>query len=486
MTLVLFISTLISLQAQDCNCKDAFEATVQAYEENYALFIYKVTDQNQSLYDAHKELMRNKAGQVSTLSECKTVLDRYLHFFRDGHTYILNSSSSEEDLYFEKIPLSEKQFKDDYKAKNFTLNPILGIWESGSYTVAIIPNPEDNNRERDYVGIILDSGNPDWEQTDVKFELISDFGTDYQVNFMLGDHSIYQTTGQQVNNSLLELDGLNAWQKIWPEQTQKPVNEIDAKFKEFHLSYIEEIPYLRLPSFGSVGASFVDSTLQAHHENIMKSDFMIVDIRGNSGGSDYTYFPLLPYILSGPIEVPVSGYWYTDYNIQFWMDYITGEPNKKVEDYTPNEKEKFDVMMSNKGTPFFENPDYSYTYNADTLYMGPQKIIILQDYETASSGETLVFRAKQSDRVVVYGQSTAGVVDGFNGFGIEIGSFEAIFPTSFRAKDLKENPIDPHGIAPDVYVNEKVDVLEYAIEHMRQLLENEHGQKLQFATSQTD
>ncbi|WP_245869124.1 S41 family peptidase [Pontibacter ramchanderi] len=83
----------------------------------------------------------------------------------------------------------------------------------------------------------------------------------------------------------------------------------------------------------------------------------------------------------------------------------------------------------------------------------------MTDKETASSGETFVFRANQSDRVVVYGQNTAGVVDGFNGLSKNIGCFEVVFPSSYRARDLDKNPIDPYGIAPDVFVNEKVDVL---------------------------
>lgn len=475
LVLSLSILSFTSLQAQECNCIEAFEATVQAYEKNYSLFIYKITDENRDLYNAHKNVIRDKADQISDLSECKTILEQYLHFFRDGHTYILNSSKKK--FHREKIKISEKQFKKAYRKNNYSLNPIFGIWKNDSYTVAIVPNTAESQAKRDYVGIVIDSRNPNWVQTDVKFELMSNNGSSYQVNFMMGDHSINKTTGQLISKSLLEIEGLSNWYKIWPEEMkQLAENEIQSRYNEFHLTFIDDIPYLRLPDFYSVERSYVDSLLQSQHDKIIKSDIMIVDVRGNSGGNDATYFPVLPYVLSGPIEMPASGFWLSEYNIQRVMDYKTGDPGKKVEDYTKQEKEDYDFMIANKGTAFFEYPKYSFTFKTDTLYSGPKKIVLLTDKETASSGETFVYRANQSEKVVVYGQNTAGVVDGFNGLSKDIGCFEVVFPSSYRAKDIKENPIDPYGIAPDVFVDEKVDVLHYAIDHMKQLIKNEGDQ----------
>lgn len=477
-TFLLFVCSIavnISyLQAQDCNCIDQFDAAVQAYEENYSLFIYKVTDENRDFYNAHKAVIRNEVINVSNLDECQTLLEQYLQFFRDGHTYIMRSDNSKKDYHFEKINISENAFKERFENANYNLNSIIGIWKNGSFTVAIVPNPEESERQRDYVGVVLNSSNPDWEQTDVKFELISDFGTSYQVNFLMGDHSIKKTMGQQINQSLLEFDDLGHWRKIWPEEIEQlPGNEIASKYHEFHLTFIEDIPYLRLPDFYSVGRSFVDSLMRSNHNAIMNTDFMIVDVRGNNGGSDGTYFPILPYVLSGPIELPMNGFWLSEYNTEMIIGALAANKGLSVEEYAEQEKEEYEGFISNKGTAYFKYPENSWTFNADTIYSGPKKIMILTDKETASSGETFVYRINQSNKVVVYGQNTAGVVDGFNGLPKDIGCFEVVFPSSYRAKDIKENPIDPYGIAPDVFVDEKVDVLRYAIEHMKHLIANE-------------
>ncbi|WP_299986124.1 S41 family peptidase [uncultured Pontibacter sp.] len=472
LTVFLSMASSSSLQAQDCNCTDSFDATADAYEKNYSLFIYKVTDENRDLYNAHKQVIRRKAEQVTDLNDCKAVLDQYLHFFRDGHTYILHSGK--KVYHNEKIKLSEKEFKKAYKKKNYSLHPIFGIWENGSYTVAIVPNTGESKRERDYVGVVLKSSNPNWKQSDVKFELTSKASGSYQVNFMMGDHSVNNTTAQQIGRSLLEIDGLGDWNKVWPEENnQQPKNEIQAKYNQFHLAYIDGIPYLRLPDFYSVERSYVDSLMKSNHEKIMKSDFMIIDVRGNSGGNDGTYFPVLPYVLSGPIELPINGFWLSEYNTQMIIEALAAMKGLSVEEYAEKEKEEYDGFMANKGTAYFEDDGDSWTFKTDTLYNGPKKVIILADKATASSGETFIYRANQSIKVVVYGQNTAGVVDGFNGIPKDVGCFEVVFPSSYRAKDIKENPIDPYGIAPDVFVNEKMDALEYAIEHMRHLIKNE-------------
>lgn len=470
----LLLLPFLSLQAQNCNCGESFVKAVEAYEENYSLFIYKVTDDNRNLYKAHTDLMRQNAKEITSKIECKSIIEQWLQFFRDGHTYILNST--EPETYNENFKITEKQFKEDFVNKNYSLNPLLGIWENGDYTVAIIPNQKDSKRERDYIGVLLKNANADWKENEVKFEMIANFGTSYQINYMLGDHSLKKTTAEQINNSLIEISDLSSWRKIWPKVgNEKPSNEIELKNKEFHLSYIDDIPYLRLPDFYSVERSYVDSIMQSQHEKIINSEFMIIDVRGNGGGNDATYFPVLPYVLSGPIELPTSGFWLSKYNIQMVMDYKTGNPDKKVSEYTKEEKEDYDLMMANIGTAYFDYPEDTFTFNADTLYSGPKKVILLTDEETASSGETFVYRTNQSEKVIVYGQNTAGVVDGFNGISKDIGCFEVVSPSSYRAKDIKENPIDPYGIAPDVYVDKKDDVLSYAIKHMKQLIKNENN-----------
>lgn len=477
-SLSLIILPVFPMLAQDCKCAESFERAVDAYETNYSLFMYKVTDENRSLYEAHTDVMRQKATKTADLNDCKVVLEKWLDFFRDGHTYIVTSVPQSNETYSEEIQMTEAQFKGEYREKSYNLNPIFGIWKSGSYTVAVIPSPKTSKRDRDFVAVIIESNNPNWKNGEVKFELKNTFGTSYQVNYLMGDHSVEKLTGEQTDFGTLELAGLNEWKKLWPEGNNiKKQSEIGLKMDQFHVAYIDEIPYLRLPDFYSVAPEYVDSLMKAHHDKILKADFMVVDVRGNGGGNDGTYFPVLPYLLSGPITLPSNGFWLSEFNTELLINAFAAENGLSVEEYAVQEKAEYEMFTKNKGTAYFKG-NGSWTFTADTIYtVGPKKVIILTDEMTGSSGETFVYRTNQSDRVVVYGQNTAGVVDGFNGAPMDIGCFQAVFPTSYRAPDIKENPIDPYGIAPDVYVDEKVDVLAYAIEHMKQLIKNEQSQE---------
>ncbi|SMG47127.1 Peptidase family S41 [Marivirga sericea] len=470
--LVFFTLMINTVKSQNCKCSDSFDQTVQTYEQDYSLFQFKVTDENRKLYKAHTALMRQKAMQQESVADCKQVLEQWLDFFRDGHTYI--GISTETELNSEKIKISEKRFKSDYKKLAYHKNPLLGIWTSKAYTVAIIPNPEGREKEVDFVGVLLESTNDNWSKDDVKFELTTVFGNRYDAQFYMGNHSPRTTTAEQQNTQQLSFrNNIGDWTKVWPATDMaNPISEVDLKFNQFHFTEVEGIPYLRFPDFFTVEPAYVDSIVKANHDKLIAADFIIVDVRDNNGGNDATYYPVLPYILNGPIKIPNSGLWMSKANIALFLE-SSGLEEKPLEEYDEEEREMYDYVMSLEGTAFFQNPDYDSTYEPDTIYSPSQKVILLTDENTVSSGETFVFRANQSDKVVVYGQNTAGIIDGFNGLTKNIGCFDLTYPSSFRASDLKDNPIDPYGIAPDVFVDKDVDVLSYSIEHMKELIQQE-------------
>lgn len=114
----------------------------------------------------------------------------------------------------------------------------------------------------------------------------------------------------------------------------------------------------------------------------------------------------------------------------------------------------------------FSKEEY-YTYSPDTFYAQPKKVAILIGENTVSSGETFVLNSKQSSKVILYGQNTAGIIDGFNGLEMDLSCFNIRFPSGVRTIDVAENPIDPYGIAPDVYLDKSVDALDFALKHLR-------------------
>lgn len=459
-------SRVTSSQAMPCDCLDAFEATIETYKNNYSLFRYKVTEANLLVYTAFIDVMREKAQQAENLKDCKLVLEQYLDFFRDGHNSI--SLVIKDDQEFESISVSEEQFKSDYKVNGYHKDEVPGIWKWREYTVAILPDLKAGSRKRDFVGALLESTHKAWKPGDVILELTTGQEEELEVSFFMPDHSEMVMTGRKINAGQIEIKGLGDWQKIWP------VVEIDEDrklFNTFHLRIIDDVPYIRFPDF-NVDPQKVKKAITSNHEKLINADFIVVDLRDNGGGSDYAYFPILPYVLSGPIEMPHVGMWLSEDNLQPYL-IEQGGKGKKPEERTPKEKENYDYLMTYKDSLFYQTPDeYSYTYEADTIYKSPKKIAVLMNENSGSSAETFIFRAKQSDRVIFYGQNSSGVVDGFMQISKNIGCFELNYPHAIRSRDVAENPIDPYGFEPDVYLDKSVDALDFSIRHMKLLLKN--------------
>lgn len=462
----LFFSTKISF-AQDCACEESLDAVISGLEENYSLFKYKVNDSNREVYHAYKEVIRQQAMIVDDFEDCKYILNNYLKFFRDGHVW-LNFPERGEKVY-EQISVGEEMFKNMYLESEKQPEDILGIWESGSYRVAIIEEEDPSGKSRDYIGVILDSENSSWKPEEIKFTLKKVYGNDYKATFFMGDHSPKFVNAKQKNEGLLEFEKLNDWNKVWPSAHSAHKKKAEEMaYVGFHFEIMEGgIPYFRFPDFDLSSIESLKNVLEEFHNQIIQAPYMVVDVRKNSGGYDSAYHPLMPYILTGPIEMPNVFHYMSAYNKTLMGVDVAEEDIDDLED--EEDKALYRLFYSSIDTLITFGDEY-YTYSPDTIYEQPNRIAVLTSKSTVSSGETFVLRSKKSPRVIVYGQNTAGIIDGFNGSELELGCVTLRYPQSVRALDVDKNPIDPHGIAPDVFLEESVDALEFAMQHMKQLL----------------
>jgi len=309
----LFFYTKTSF-AQTCDCKESLDAVVSGLEENYSLFKYKVNDSNREVYQAYKEVMSHQAKAVNSFDDCKQVLNSYLKFFRDGHVWL--NYPVRGDKVYERVSVGEEVFKSKYLESEKQPEDILGIWESGSYRVAIMEEEDPSSKNRDYIGVILDSENSSWEQGEVKFTLNKVYGNDYKATFFMGDHSPKFVHAKLKNEGLLAFENLNDWNKVWPtDHADQNKKTEKMAYVGFHFEMLENgIPYFRFPGFDPSSIESLKSVLKEFHNQIIMAPYMVVDVRKNSGGYDSAYLPLMPYILTGPIEMPNVYHYMSAYN----------------------------------------------------------------------------------------------------------------------------------------------------------------------------
>lgn len=223
---------------------------------------------------------------------------------------------------------------------------------------------------------------------------------------------------------------------------------------------------LRLPSFEWSEKQIIDSLLSKYKSSLANSAHWIIDLRGNTGGTDYAFSGLIPYIYSDPIKIKPDEYLSSKENIKILTENLKDEELSQAgKDFLVK---LIDLMKQYPNQ--FVNPSgkESFDITRDTIYQYPSKVAVLIDRNTASSAESFLLNAIQSKKVKIYGENSAGTLDYNNTqfFDIPCKDFNLVIPIG-RSKRLPENPIDNIGIKPTVRIDAKeIDKVNYVKQAM--------------------
>ena len=209
------------------------------------------------------------------------------------------------------------------------------------------------------------------------------------------------------------------------------------------------IVVLTLPSFGDPTA--VTQLVERHRLEIRRSEHFIVDVRGNSGGSDAAYTPLMKYVYSGPYEVVGTEVLATDDNAAAWRRILPQIP-QELTSTRRQINDAIDRMLRARAGAWVElAPDRTVTM--DEILPLPRRVSVFFDDRCASSCEQFLLAARQSRKVTTYGQTSAGVLDYANVRFVQLPSkTRALAWATTRSRRLPDDPVDGVGIAPDVRV----------------------------------
>lgn len=184
-------------------------------------------------------------------------------------------------------------------------------------------------------------------------------------------------------------------------------------------------------------------------ENFRQSgcDYLIVDIRGNGGGRDQAYRPLLELLYDHPgridnVEIRVS----RD-NESFLRNAIR---SSALDWLLP----MADSMARREGD-FVEFPGGDEPIEFDTVCVLPRRAAVLIDGNVASSGEQFVLDVRAcSSRTKIFGRdNTLGCLDFSNCMYMDLPFSRITLSVPItRSKRLPERGIDRTGIAPDVRI----------------------------------
>ena len=469
--LAITISLIVNLfyAQNNCRCSDALEKLITKIENEYPGFEQKTKDK--VLYDGFKKQLEDNAGNA-TSENCIEILKKYTSFFRDGHIWINSSIGKKEQQIrgsdFVKIDISKFQ-----KSIKPTAKGLEGIWkskfvETGGlvYDIGIT-----KKNSTEYTGFITSSSSKFWKPNEVKFRLFPNGKYEYYAldkSLKTGNYDVYDNSIIYFREMRVFLVKENPKTKLLEEQVKVKVGEL----RGFEIKQLtDKTTIITLPSFDYPYVEIIKDLIDKNLSLLEGSKNLIVDLRGNSGGTDTAYYNLLPYIMTGSTRSLGVEYLATNTLINGLSGYIEsvkGREDKKDEIEMFNKdiallKSNMGKFVNLSGKPFSVN-------KFDISNKSPEHVAVLVDKRVGSAAENFVMATRQSKKVKIIGTVTSGGLDyaaaRFFDFGCP--EYQLQLPT-FRSLRLPDYPVDNIGLQPDLYLDKNVeDWIQYTVGYLEQ------------------
>ncbi|MEO1712198.1 MAG: S41 family peptidase, partial [Bacteroidota bacterium] len=387
-TTLLSLAMLLALSAcaqQNCDCSSSLQWMQETFETNDAGFAYGIDVKGQQAYDLHTASIRERAAQVKDDAACAELLNEWLLFFRSGHIGLQYNGSgatassesegkeSKEAIRakfadWEKMDFNVEEFKAYLDTKEVV--DFEGIWESGVYQIGI-------KKVKDtYLGFIIEADGVYWMPGQIKLRIKPSKAVYY-----MQDHSAETFDKAELIGDTYLVMGFIDLNRTYPEIQADPalaryIKNMSAE-KPFFEQLDKETAYLRIPSFGRESKKFIDKMIKKNQQAIKDSENLIIDIRGNGGGSDVSYDELLPFMYTQPIRTVGVEFYSTPKNNQRMLDFI----NNPEFEFTDEEKvwaqTAYDKLAAREGE--FVNLDSTVVdiFELEEVLPKPSKVAIM-------------------------------------------------------------------------------------------------------------
>jgi hypothetical protein len=454
---VLLFPTLTIARAVPCNCPVNLDETIKKTEINYAGFITKVNKQTKPAYDALLKILRARAAKQTDAKACYYVIKDYIQFFKDKHfsfTY-LNKNDPDREI----LAVDEHYFKG---LKAGTTDSPEGIWTSPDSGLTLGIKKFKGN---EYKAIVLEAKDQNLQKGLVYFSL-----KPHKKGFLLKQYNVFNTTDFYATQraGLLQLWNFAQYGRVSPtpmtaaEKAELATwknnkNGLDFKMLD------NETSYIKIPTFFN-NDSRVEKLVATNDKAIRASKYLIIDLRGNGGGSA-GWSNLLPYVMTNPIVQDASLLRVSEDNVKLKraeMEYFVKTPipaelkRYYTDDFVANLKKIYDELPVTKND-FYSIP--AITIPIDAELASPAKVALITDGLCGSSAEFFFYLMKQSKKTTRYGTNSVGMMD-YEGpattTALPCKEFVLMIPVA-KSSWTDANPIDQKGFTPDVVISKPND-----------------------------
>jgi hypothetical protein len=228
---------------------------------------------------------------------------------------------------------------------------------------------------------------------------------------------------------------------------------------------------IKIPGGTQRDGQIIDSIVKADYNKIVQSQTLIIDLTNNLGGKSNVYAPLWPFIYTNPIVKHQTSIYCTEDNIA-QLEQAVDEYQKGASlDSTAllQMKDWIKTLKDSVGKFVLNAAD---TIKSDNVYSTPKNVGIIINYAGQSATELMLFMAKQSNKVTLFGEHTMGAADYLDYSPTYLPSkrYKLYVATSKRVITENDPKIDGIGIYPNISIPDKIQdwqkfVIEYYEEH---------------------
>jgi pimeloyl-ACP methyl ester carboxylesterase len=467
--------------ADTTDCPSILAFTIGWVERNYPGFQDKVGAAERPAYAAMVGRLQPRAAAAREPAACHTVLAEYIAWFQDHHLGVAVDApppSAAAAIREPAEPGEAAYAVSDWPTRAVTeesvrgellrrgaWSPVEGIWEvvGADYRLAVVP-AEASPRGPRYDAVILRAGMSGWSPGEVKARLEETSPGRFEVEYFMGNRTSRSTTAE-LRRGLLLLDGLSRWARMHPgdEAGYDPARFRADTGAETSVRRLDDRTMLiRLPSFGPAHATKIAELVRERWADLTSTPDLIIDVRGNHGGTDVSFYPLRPLFYTRPLVTEGLSIFATADHIAYGENLVEEAPPA----YRAHLEEMVARMREFAGGFVTAAAD---TFRLEGPLPMPRRVAVLTDRGCASSCEAFVLAARQSDKVTLYGDNTGGLTDYGNVIPVATPhpAIRLYVPTA-RSNRLPEESYDVVGIPPDVRLpSEVLFPLEWVQEQLR-------------------
>lgn len=433
---------------------------------NYVGYNDKISKSNKVKFQQFTDSLQ-KLTYTANASECVLLCNTWLNFFKDQHIgFAIEFKDQHPDstrAFFSKeehVAWSQQDFIKYLNNDKIKKDSIERIWinESGTYQIAV---RKTGIRDKEFYGFILKADGAKWVPGQIKWKLLKTGNKYKTIYYRAIDHSLNYPP-LIVEAGTLDFGSFGKWHS----SIKKPKE--NAKIKSTDLSpkfrIVDDETYLiEMPSFGSLDyISKTDSLIKKNEAELKSRKHLIIDLRNNSGGTVLIFRNLMPYIYTNPILTEGGIVLATEDNIK---DRYSKEYPQLPDSMQLIFKQNLLKLKAHQGELYNLYPIDTIKY--DTTLKNPERVSFLVNRNTASAAELFILQAKQSKKVKVYGENTAGAIDYVEVVTTAMPcSFYSLWYPAVKSTRLPASPLDNIGIEPDIKIpQDTIDWIDFVKHH---------------------